>query len=51
MKKVTLQVVLMLYSISLLTAGTKWEMMEQVRADIRDFKKKEKLEKVHNYVL
>lgn len=29
-----------------LLKGTKWEMMEQVRADIRDFKKKEKLEKV-----
>ena len=26
--------------------GTKWEMMEQIRADIRDFKKQKNLVKV-----
>ena len=37
---------IMCYFTYSLTIGTKWEMMEQIRADIRDFKQKEKLDKV-----
>lgn len=35
-------------SSALFLSGTKWEMMEQIRADIRDFKKQKNLEKVNN---
>ena len=31
--------------------GTKWEMMEQVRSDIRDFRKQKGLDKVINIFL
>lgn len=31
--------------------GTKWEMVEQIRRDIRDFKQKKQLDKVNRKLL
>ena len=38
--------VIIMYGSFAMYKGTKWEMVEQIRADIRDFKKGKNLDKV-----